>query len=43
MRDMWLNDRQRYEQMCAAARKNGERFCWERIVKVYYEKLFKPA
>jgi len=40
MRDMWLNDRQRYEQMCAAARKNAERFCWERIVKVYYEKLF---
>jgi glycosyltransferase involved in cell wall biosynthesis len=41
IRSMWLNDRQRYEQMCVAARRNAERYCWERIVKTYYKKLFK--
>ena len=41
IRSMWLNDRQKYEQMCIATRRNAERFCWERIVKMYYERLFK--
>jgi D-inositol-3-phosphate glycosyltransferase len=43
MRNMWLNDRQRYEQMCIAARKNAERFCWERVVRAYLQKFLKPA
>jgi glycosyltransferase involved in cell wall biosynthesis len=41
IRSMWLNDRQKYERMCVAARRNAERYCWERIVKIYYKKLFK--
>jgi glycogen synthase len=40
-RNMWLNSRQKYEQMCIVARRNAERFCWERRVKMYYERLFK--
>jgi glycosyltransferase involved in cell wall biosynthesis len=41
MRDIWLNDRLRYMQMCRAARENAEKYCWERIVRIYYEKFFK--
>jgi glycosyltransferase involved in cell wall biosynthesis len=41
IRSMWLNDRQKYEQTCVVARRNAERYCWERIVKIYYKKLFK--
>jgi glycosyltransferase involved in cell wall biosynthesis len=43
MRNTWLNNRQRYEQMCIAARKNAERFCWERVVRAYLTKFLKPA
>jgi D-inositol-3-phosphate glycosyltransferase len=41
IRSMWLNDRQKYEQTCVVARRNAKRYCWERIVKIYYKKLFK--
>ncbi|MCC6020597.1 MAG: glycosyltransferase family 4 protein [Thermoproteaceae archaeon] len=41
MRELWLNSRQEYYRVSAAARKNAERFCWEKVVKVYYERLFK--
>jgi len=41
IRSMWLNDRQKYELTCVAARRNAERFCWERVVKIYYKKLFR--
>jgi glycosyltransferase involved in cell wall biosynthesis len=40
-RNMWLNDKQKYEHTCVTARRNAERYCWERIVKIYYKKLFK--
>jgi glycosyltransferase involved in cell wall biosynthesis len=43
IRDIWFNKRQKYESICIAARRNAERFCWERIIKIYYEKLFKPS
>jgi len=41
MRDIWLNDRLRYMQMCRAARENAEKYCWKRVVRIYYEKFFK--
>jgi len=39
VRDMWLNHRQKYVQISEAATKNAERFCWEKVVKIY-ESLF---
>jgi len=30
MRELWLNNRQEYERMSISARKNAERFCWEK-------------
>lgn len=43
MRELWLNNRQEYERMSISARKNAERFCWEKVVKIYYEKFFKQS
>jgi len=43
MRGLWLNNRQEYERMSISARKNAERFCWEKVVKIYYEKFFKQS
>jgi len=43
MRELWLNNRQEYERMSISARKNAERFCWEKVVKIYYEKFFKQG
>ncbi len=42
MRDIWLNDRLRYMQMCRAARENAENIA-ERVVRIYYEKFFKMS
>jgi len=30
VRGLWLNNRQEYERMSISARKNAERFCWEK-------------
>jgi glycosyltransferase involved in cell wall biosynthesis len=43
MRELWLNNRQEYERMGISARRNAERFCWERVVKIYYKKFFKQS
>jgi|GEM_PF-1654415 len=43
VRELWLSNRQEYERMSISARKNAERFCWEKIVKIYYEKFFKQS
>jgi len=43
VRELWLNNRQEYERMSISARRNAERFCWEKIVKIYYEKFFKQS
>jgi len=43
IRELWLNNRQEYERMSISARKNAERFCWEKVVKIYYEKFFKQS
>ena len=43
VRELWLNNRQEYERMSISARRNAERFCWEKVVKIYYEKFFKQS
>jgi len=43
VRELWLSNRQKYERMSILARRNAERFCWEGVVKIYYEKFFKQG
>jgi glycosyltransferase involved in cell wall biosynthesis len=37
LRELWMFNRDRYVEMCVNARRNAERFCWERIAKRIYK------